>query len=192
MRTGQGAARQDRPVEHRERFFWRAPSVVEPRPKTSDDRSGSTRLPIVRQCTLVPLSRSTDLLDGPRVKFLQRAVDALPRQKQYLASHGMGPGRWFSIGSTRTVRRSDDGAANQVWWTWPVSMQRCSTIWWRSWIGGRSTVLWWRLSNTLEKAFCPGDPEGGAAPYGRPEFFNTDQAVRSGAGSPPRSSSRPG
>ena len=37
------------------------------------------------------------------------------------------------------------------------------------------TVLSWRLSNTLDTAFCREAFQEALAGYGRPEIFNTDQ-----------------
>ena len=37
------------------------------------------------------------------------------------------------------------------------------------------TVLSWRLSNTLDTAFCREALQEALARYGRPEIFNTDQ-----------------
>ena len=37
------------------------------------------------------------------------------------------------------------------------------------------TVLSWRLSNTLDSAFCREALQEALAGYGRPEIFNTDQ-----------------
>jgi len=39
-------------------------------------------------------------------------------------------------------------------------------------------VLWWRVSNTLERSFCVAALEEALAHHGRPEVFNTDQGVQ--------------
>jgi putative transposase len=39
----------------------------------------------------------------------------------------------------------------------------------------RAAVLAWRLSNTMDVAFCLAAPEEALARFGRPEIFNTDQ-----------------
>src|ERR1019366_6041622 len=36
-------------------------------------------------------------------------------------------------------------------------------------------VLWWRLSITMDAAFCVARGEDALARHGRPEIFNTDQ-----------------
>ncbi len=42
-------------------------------------------------------------------------------------------------------------------------------------------VLAWRLSNTLDAAFCTDALDAALAKYGKPEIFNTDQAASSPA-----------
>jgi transposase InsO family protein len=50
-------------------------------------------------------------------------------------------------------------------------------------------VLAWRLSITMETAFCVETPEDALARYGRPNIFNTDQGSQfTGKPSPTRSS----
>jgi putative transposase len=56
-------------------------------------------------------------------------------------------------------------------------------------------VLAWRLSNTMDAAFCVEALDDALGQHGRPEIFNTDQSLpprRRGAASSPASTSRSG
>ena len=54
------------------------------------------------------------------------------------------------------------------------------------------TVLSWRLSNTLDGAFCREALQEALAGYDRPKIFNTDQGSQFQAEISPSSSSAPG
>ena len=54
------------------------------------------------------------------------------------------------------------------------------------------TVLSWRLSNTLDTAFCREALQEALTGYGRPEIFNTDQGSQFTSRNSPRFLSRPG
>src|SRR5436309_3276089 len=66
---------------------------------------------------------------------------------------------------------------NQVWqWTSPTSRWRAASCISLSFSTGQSRrVLSWRLSITMEAAFCVETLEDALARHGKPEIFNTDQ-----------------
>ena len=72
---------------------------------------------------------------------------------------------WRSRGPTRCGR-----------WTLPTSRWRAaSSIWRLCSIGSSRRVLSWRLSITMEAAFCVETLEDALARHGKPDIFNTDQ-----------------
>ena len=173
------------------------------------------RLSVVRQCTLVALSRSTYYYAGRGESSFNRQVMRCIDEQflttpwygsrqmvRYLRRQGRRVGRkrvqrlMRQMGLTAIYRKpqtsSPDGShrvypyrlrhlrierPNQVWCAdvTYIPMRRgflylVAVMDWAT-----RTVLSWRLSNTLDGAFCREALQEALASYGRPEIFNTDQ-----------------
>lgn len=132
---------------------------------------------VARQCALLGLSRSSVYYrpapaDGESLELMRRmgleAIYQRPRTSQAAPDHRIYP---------YLLRNLEIERVNQVWCAditfIPMARSFLYLVAVMDWVSRR--VLPWRLSNTLDAAFCIEALEEAVARHGRPDVFNTDQ-----------------
>ncbi len=144
------------------------------------DRTHS--LPVVRQCQLLGVARSTAYYQPRPVSetaltLMRRmgitAIYRMPRTSPRHPAHRIYPYLLHQL----TITRPNHVWASDITY---IQMKRsfvylCVVLDWAS-----RRVLAWRLSNTLTTDFCVEAVQEAITCYGTPEIFNTDQGCQGG------------
>ena len=112
-------------------------------------------------------------------KKVQRLMQQMGLQALYPKKGTSRPGKGHEI-YPYLLKGLDINRPNQVWATdityLPMAKGFVYLVAIMDWYSRK--VLSWRLSNTLDTAFCVEALEEAMARYGRPEIFNTDQGAQ--------------